>query len=92
MRPPPEIAGTHAAALDVFDRITRADRDLAIRVADFETITDHRQWLDTPEGAASLAILEDVYAFCRLSQAEFDATTEREGLSDAPWLPQPASF
>ena len=85
--PPEEIAGTHAAALDVFDRITAADRELAARVAEYETVTDHRQWLDTPEGAASLAILEEVYAFCRLSQEEFDATAERRGISDAPWLP-----
>lgn len=84
---PDEIAGSHATALDVFQRITEADRALAERVAEYETITDHDQWLDTPEAAASLAVLEDVYDFCRLSQEEFDATRERQGLSDAPWLP-----
>lgn len=87
LHPPDEIAGSHAAALDVFERITAADQALAARVAEYETITDHEQWLDTPEGVASLAVLEDVYAFCRLSQEEFDATNERQGLSDAPWLP-----
>lgn len=85
--PPTEITAIHAAALDVFDRITTADRNLAARVAEYDTITTHRQWLDTPEGAAAQAVLEEVYEFCRLSQEEFDATAEREGLGDAPWLP-----
>jgi len=87
LEPPDEIAGSHAAALDVFERITAADQALSGRVAEYESITDHEQWLDTPEGAASLAVLEDVYSFCRLSQEEFDATSERQGLRDAPWLP-----
>ncbi len=84
---PDEIADLHAAALDVFSRITAADEALAARVAQFDTVTEHRQWLDTPEGQASLAVLEEVYAFCRTSQGEFDATDERESLTDVPWIP-----
>ncbi len=87
LEPPPEIAGTHAASLEIFGRITAADEALASRVAEYDQVTEHRQWLDTPEGAASLAILDEVFAFCRLSQEEFDATTDREGLHDAPWVP-----
>ena len=52
-----------------------------------ETVTEHWQWVETPEGQAAEAVLEDVYAFCRASQAEFDATGEREPLADVPWVP-----
>lgn len=85
--PPEAVAQQHAAALDVFARITEADEALAARVAVMDEVTEHRQWLDTPEGEKSLALLEEIYAFCRASQAEYDATQEREGLEDAPWLP-----
>ena len=85
--PPDAVAEQHAAALDVFTRITQADEALAARVAAMDEVTEHRGWLETPEGAASLALLEEVYAFCRASQAEYDATEEREGLEDVPWLP-----
>jgi hypothetical protein len=85
--PPDELAELHAAALDVFSRITAADEALAARVATFETVTEHWQWVDTAEGQAAEAVLEEVFAFCRASQAEFDATEERESLEDVPWLP-----
>lgn len=87
LEPPEAVAEQHAAALDVFTRITEADEALAARVATMDEVTDHRQWLDTPEGEASLALLDEVYAFCRVSQAEYDATQERELLEDVPWLP-----
>jgi hypothetical protein len=85
--PPDSVAEQHAAALDVFTRITEADEALAARVAAMDEVTEHRQWLETPEGAASLALLEEVYAFCRASQADYDATQEREGLRGVNWLP-----
>ena len=43
--------------------------------------------MDTPEGQAADAVLEEVFAFCRASQAEFDATEDREALEDAAWVP-----
>ena len=70
-----------------FRRITAADVAIADLVEGYDDITEHRPWLDTPEGQASLAVLEEVYAFCRASQAEFDATDDREDLEDVPWLP-----
>ena len=91
MRYPPEVADMHDAALEVFRRITAADVAIAESVRAYPEVTEHRPWLDTPEGQASLAVLEDVFAFCRESQAEFDATTEREGLEDVPWLPSEMS-
>ena len=85
--PPQEVADMHEASLVVFNRITRADVALAARVAEYEEVSDHRQWLDTAEGQASLAVLEDVYEFCRSSQGELDATQDREALADVRWLP-----
>jgi hypothetical protein len=85
--PPDEVADMHAAAIDIFSRITAADEALASRVATFETVTDHWQWVDTPEGRAADAVLEEVYAFCRASQADFDATVEREALEGNEWIP-----
>lgn len=87
LAPPDQIESMHEQALDVFERITAADEALAARVATLDTITDHRQWLDTPEGEASLAVLQEVYEFCRASQEDFDATEERAALQDDPWIP-----
>ena len=84
---PDGVVAQHTAALDVFDRITAADETLAARVATFDTVSEHWQWVDTPEGQAAEAVLEDVYAFCRASQEEFDATAGRESLEDVPWVP-----
>jgi hypothetical protein len=84
---PEGVAAQHTAALDVFDRITAADEALAARAATFDTVTEHWQWIDTPEGRAADAVLEDVFEFCRTSQAEYDATAERESLEDVPWVP-----
>lgn len=89
--PPEAVADQHAAALDVFGRITAADEDLAERVATFETVAEHWQWVDTPEGLAADELLEEVFAFCRASQAEYDATKDREGLKDVPWIPSEMS-
>jgi hypothetical protein len=50
-------------------------------------VTEHWQWVETPEGQAADAVLEEVFAFCRASQAEFDATEVREALEDAAWVP-----
>jgi hypothetical protein len=89
--PPQAIADQHAAALDVFGRITAADEALATRVAAFDVITEHWQWVDTPEGQAAAAILEEVFAFCRASQTDYDATRDRASLQDVPWIPSAMS-
>ena len=86
--PPEGVVDMHATALDLFGRMTAADEALAARVATFETIEGHRSWLDTPEGMESLAVLEDVFAFCRASQTTFDASGgPRETMAGAAWLP-----
>lgn len=86
--PPDGVADMHAAAVDLFGRATVVDEAIAARVADFETIETHWGWNDTPEGRRSLALLEDVFAFCRASQTAFDASGgPRETMADMPWLP-----
>lgn len=83
---PDEVADLHAQALDVFDRITAADEALAARVATFDAVTEHWQWTDTVEGRAADAVLEEVFAFCRVSQDRFDDTGQDEGFGAGPWL------
>jgi hypothetical protein len=85
--PADAIVGQHETALDLFGRITAADEALAARVATFETITDHWQWVGTPEGHAAEAVLTEVYSFCRATQEEYDATAGRETFEDVPWIP-----
>jgi hypothetical protein len=87
LNPPEEIEHQHVTALDLFGRITAADEALAARAATYDTITDHWQWVGTPEGHAAEAVLAEVYSFCRASQEEYDATAEREALEYVPWVP-----
>ncbi len=84
--PPADLDDLHAASIDLFERITAADEAMAAQVATLDTIDGHWDWVDTPEGRASDAILEEVFAFCRSSQAEFDATGARQMLQNV-WVP-----
>ena len=83
---PDEVADLHEEALDVFSRITAADEALAARVDTFEVVTEHWPWMDTAEGRAADAVLEEVFAFCRVSQDRFDDTGQDEGFGAGPWL------
>jgi hypothetical protein len=85
--PPDAILSMHRQAVDVFERITEADRALAARVATFSSIDEHWSWVETPEGRAADAVLEEVYAFCRASQDQFDLSEQAQALEDAPWVP-----
>ncbi len=87
LSPPEEVESQHETALDLFGRITVADEALAARAAIYETLTDHWEWVGTPEGHAAEAVLAEVYSFCRASQEEYDATADREALEDVPWVP-----
>lgn len=88
LQPPEAVEAQHANALDLFTRITAADVALAARVETLDEITSHWAWVDSPEGRASDAVLEEVYAFCRDSQAGYDATESRESSEDVAWIPQ----
>lgn len=89
LEPPAELNDLHVASIDVFERITVADEAMAAQVATLETIGGHWDWVDTAEGRASDAILQEVFAFCRSSQAEFDATAQRQMLEHV-WVPPDA--
>lgn len=91
LEPPTAALEQHLAALDVFGRFTVADEALAARVETYDAITEHWQWQDTAEGQAADAILEEVFAFCRASQADYDATRDRAALQDVPWIPSEMS-
>jgi hypothetical protein len=91
LTPPPVVESSHLEAIELFTRITEADEALAARVASTETITDHWQWVDTPEGVAADAVLAEVYEYCRSSQADFDATAQGGAFEGMPWLPSEMS-
>lgn len=91
LNPPEAVEAQHAAAVDVFHRMTAADEALAAAVQEYDTITSHWQWVETPEGRAADALLEEVYAFCRASQAEYDATQDLSAFKDMPWIPSEMS-
>jgi hypothetical protein len=85
--PPTEVQEMHESALAVFNKITDADEVLAAKVASLDVITEHWQWVDTAEGKAADEVLAEVFAFCRASQEEFDATEDLEQFEDITWLP-----
>jgi hypothetical protein len=84
--PPAEAVELHGVVVNLFDQLTTAEKDLAARVATFETVDEHWQWFGTPEGRAARTADENVSAICRVVQAEFDATEDREIVSDMPWI------
>ena len=45
------------------------------------------QWGRDSQGQVVLVALEDTYILCRATQAEFDATQDREGFGSVPWIP-----
>jgi hypothetical protein len=85
--PPREVEAMHETALDLFARINEADEALAARVEAQDTVTGHWDWNDLPEGRVSLAIIEEIFEFCRYSQGQFDATQARGAVVDLPWVP-----
>lgn len=85
--PPGEIAEMHWDGLDLFSRLISAEEILADRVALFETPTGPDDWWVTDEAAAVGAVNVEIFALCQTFQARYDATIDRTGLSDMPWIP-----
>ena len=85
--PPDEIAELAETGLDLFGELIAAEDALAVRVASFDTVTEPEQWWNTAEGEAVRAVEEDIDALCQVFQAMYDATIERTGFSDVPWIP-----
>ena len=87
LEPAGEAAELHRTGMELFSKLFAAESALAVRVASFETVTGPEQWWNTAEGTAVGAVEEEIYSFCLLFQAMYDATVERLVVSDVPWIP-----
>jgi hypothetical protein len=87
LNPPDELIDLNETALGLFTRVSDAEIALAARVATYDDAAELEGMWDTPEGQVALAALEDVYILCRATQAEFDATKDREAFGSVPWIP-----
>jgi len=87
LEPAREAAELHRTGMELFTKLVAAEKALAVRVASFETVTGPEQWWNTAEGAAVAAVGEEIYSFCLIFQAMYDATVERIVVSDVPWIP-----
>jgi hypothetical protein len=87
LEPPPEIAATHAAALDMATNLALAGEAFSVRADSIGDEEELDQLFASPEARALQAAQEEIVTFCHARQAEFDATADREGLSDVPWIP-----
>ena len=88
LEPPEEMAELHLAAIDLATRLTEAGEAFAQKAATVESQVELMPLFASPEAEAVLAAEEEIVAFCLERQAEFDATAEREGLADTPWIPR----
>ena len=87
LNPPDAIVDMHLGGLDLFRRLISAEEALAARVKSFDTATEPEQWWDTTEAETVDAVDEEILELCRSFQARYDATIDRTGLSDMPWIP-----
>jgi len=87
LEPAGEAAELHRTGMELFTKLVAAESALATRVVSFETVTTPEQWWDTAEGEAVGVVEEEIYSFCLVFQAMYDATVERIALSDVPWIP-----
>ncbi len=87
LNPPDAIAAMHRDGLDLFGRLITAEQALAARVTSFETATEPEEWWSTAEAAVVDAVNEEILALCLAFQARYDATIDRTGLSEMPWIP-----
>lgn len=87
LEPPKEVEELHAAAVELFDRLTIAEEALAARVTSLETVSGPAEWWATPEGEVARAVDDEVAQICIVAQEAFDETVEREAVADVPWMP-----
>lgn len=86
LEPPDDAAELHAVSVDTMTRLTEAHDAFVQRIADSEP-GDDVNLEETPEALALLAVREEMTSFCQESQAELDATADREALADNTWIP-----
>jgi hypothetical protein len=87
LEPPDEVAALHKAALDIMQRLTDAESEMADRVMQWDSPDDIEQMWETPEGVAARALDAQAVSLCLAAQAEFDQTADRAGFEDVPWVP-----
>ena len=87
LEPAGDVAELHRTGMGLFTELVSAEQALAARVASFETVTGPEQWWSTAEGAAVGEVTAEIYSFCLVFQAMYDATLERMIVSDVPWIP-----
>jgi hypothetical protein len=75
-----------AVALDIFSRLTTAERGLAGRAADLGSADELSLLWESPEAVAMVAVDEEAIAICQAAQAQADATADREAFADYPWI------
>jgi hypothetical protein len=85
--PPDEAADLHENVVALFERLTAAEEALAARIVAYESLTQHWQGWDTPEGQVAQAVDQELAALCVLTQAELDKTQSRELLAEMSWFP-----
>ena len=84
--PPESAVAMHEAAQDIVGRLTAAEAALGTLASTYETVADLGQIWDTPEGRAARAVDQEAVTICLAAQAMFDETTNREILSEVPWM------
>ena len=73
----PEIAvEMHAAAIDIVERLSDAERALGDRAATYETADELAGIWDTPEAQAARAIDEEAVAICQAGQGSLNESGE----------------
>ena len=85
--PPDAIADMHREGLDMFDRLITAEEALAARVAASEAPIGPEQWWSMEEADTVAAVNKEILTLCQAFQARYDATINRTGLADMPWIP-----
>lgn len=85
--PPDEAADLHYEVVGLFTKLNGAEAALAAHIGSFDTLDDHWQGWDSPEGQAARAADEELISICRVVQQDLDDTKAREVFADMPWLP-----
>lgn len=87
LSPPEEIADLHATFQEIMAKLLVAEEHRALFA---ETVTSADEldlvW-EGPEAQAIRAAEEEAMVLCYAAQSQFDATEQREGLADVPWMP-----
>jgi len=85
--PPDQVADLHDNVVGLFTKLNTAEAALAAHIGSFDTLDDHWQGWDSPEGRAARAVDEELISICRVVQKDLDDTQAREVFADMPWLP-----